>query len=172
VIVHLLYREEKAMNEQTGLARLCEFYIRRVTFIGAAYAIIPTIVWFGAVFLLLPFRSVYVLRLVLSLAVGGPVAGFVNRFGVRLWLTKHESSEGPATVLDGVLIGAACGFGTAFLPPLTSLISSHHIEEAKAFIIIAWFAATVIGALIGGVLAAAGRKHLPAAGARKQGGPR
>ena len=160
------------MNEQTRMARLCEFYIRWVTCIGAAYAIIPTIVWFGGVFLLAPFRSVYVLRLVLCLAVGGPLAGFVNRFGVRLWLIKHESPEGPATVLDGVLIGGACGFGTAFLPPLTSLISSHHIEEAKAFIIIAWFAATLIGFLVGGAIAAAGRKHLPGAGAPKQGGPR
>ena len=160
------------MNEQTRMRGLCEFYIRRVTFIGAAYAIVPTLVWFGAVFLMVPFRSVYVLRLVLCLAAGGPLAAFVNRFGVRLWLVKHESSEGPATVLDGVLIGAACGFGTALLPPLTSLISSHHIEEAKTFIIIAWFAATAIGSVIGGIIASVGRKHLPAAGARKQGGPR
>ena len=157
------------MNEQTGMKWWCDFYIRRVMLIGAAYAIIPTIIWFGILFVQIPFRSVYVLRLVLSMVLGGYMAGFVNRFGLRLWLIKHGSSEGPATVLDGVLIGGACGFGTAFLPPLTSLISSHHIEEAKAFIIGSWIAATLIGSLVGASIAAVGRKHLPAAGALRQG---
>lgn len=159
------------MSEQDRMAKFCEFYIRRVSFIGAAYAIIPTILWFAGTFALIPFRSVYLLRMLLSLALGGPLAGLVNRFGLRLWLAKHGSPEGPATVLDGVLIGAACGFGTAFLPPLTSLISSNHVEDAKSFIIIAWCAAVAIGALIGGSIAAVGRTRIPGAGARKQGEP-
>jgi MFS family permease len=142
------------------MERLCEFYIRRVRLIGALYCAVPTVVWFAAVFAMVPFRGVYVLRLVLSLAVGGWIGAYLNQFGLSLWLTKHRSHDGPGTIADGALTGAGVGIGTALLPPLTSLISTHHLEEAKSFIICAWLAAVLLGALIGGGLAAIGRKHI------------
>jgi hypothetical protein len=148
------------MNGETRMKRFCDSYIRWVGVIGALYCAIPTVIWFGGMFLTIPFRSVYVLRLLLSLILGTPLASFANSIGLRFWLTKHRSAEGPATVLDGALIGAACGMATALLPPLTSLLASHHLEEAKTFIISAWLAAMGIGAVLGGTLASVGRKHL------------
>jgi hypothetical protein len=99
------------------MKRLCDFYIRWVATIGALYCIVPTLIWFAVLFLSVPFRSVYVLRLILAVGIGGPLAGFSNRAGLRFWLIKHGSSDGPATVLDGILIGAACGMGTVLVPP-------------------------------------------------------
>lgn len=143
--------------------RLCESYIRRAKLIGAFYCWIPTIAWFGAMMFVVPFRGVYVLRLVLSLLVGGLIAAWINDYGVRLWLVKHRSQEGPATVRDGILIGAGVGIGTTLLPPLTSLISTHHPEEANLLILVAWGAGIVFGGVIGGLLASIGRKYLPPA---------
>jgi hypothetical protein len=114
------------------------------------------------------FREVYLLRLVLSLLLGGWIAARINDYGVRLWLIKHRSQEGPATVIDGILMGAGVGMGTTFLPPLTLLIATHHPEEAKLFIILSWVAGIVFGGVIGGLLAFIGRKYLPrATGARE-----
>lgn len=90
----------------------------------------------------------------------GPLAGFSNRAGLRFWLIKHGSSDGPATVLDGILIGAACGMGTVLIPPLTSLIASHHPQEARSLIIVLWLVGMAVGCLIGGTLAAIGRRHI------------
>jgi len=147
-------------SSDCAMKRLCALYIRRVTIIGALYCAVPTVLWFAGTFALIPFRGVYVLRLALSLLAGCALSAYVNRFGLSLWLIKHRSSAGPATVVDGVLIGAAVGWGSDFLPPVTSLIGTNHPEEAKAFIIIAWLVAALIGAIIGGSLAAIGRKHL------------
>jgi hypothetical protein len=61
-------------------------------------------------------------------------------------------------VLDGLLIGGAIGLGIALIPPLTSLILSNHIEEAKTFIVAAWLSAAGIGGLFGAILACIGRK--------------
>jgi hypothetical protein len=107
-----------------------------------------------------PFREVYLLRLALSLLLGGWIAARVNDYGVRLWLMKHRSQEGPGTISDGLLIGAGVGVGTTFLPPLTSLIATNHPEEAKLLIILSWSAGIVFGGLIGGTLASIGRKYL------------
>ena len=139
--------------------RLCEGYIRHAKLIGLLYSWIPTLVWFGAMMFVVPFREVYALRLVLALLVGGTVAAGINQYGVRLWLIKHRSQDGPATVLDGLLIGAGVGMGTTFLPPLTSLIATHHPEEAKLLIICSWAAGIVFGGLIGGILASIGRTY-------------
>jgi hypothetical protein len=109
------------------------------------------------------FRGVYLLRLALALTVGSAVAALANRLGVRLWVAKHLSPQGPGTVLDGVLIGVACGWGAALVPPLTALIGSQHIEMAKTFIIAAWLITTTNGAVLGGILAAVGRRHLETA---------
>jgi len=148
------------MDRNEGMKRLCDFYIRRVAIIGALYCIVPTVVGHAGAFALVPFRTVYVLRMVLSLVIGAPIAAYVNRFGLSLWLIKHRSAQGPATVLDGALIGAACGIGTALLPPLTALIATNHPEQAKVFIIAVWLISVVLGAVIGGTLAALGRKHV------------
>jgi hypothetical protein len=148
------------MDNGNRMKRLCDFYIRWVGVIGALYCIVPTLVWFAGTFTLIPFRPVYVLRLVLALAVGSPLAAFVNRVGLSLWVIKHRSPEGPATVLDGALIGAACGIGTVLIPPLTALIASNSLEQAKTFIIICWLVGMAIGICSGGTLAAIGRAHL------------
>ena len=155
-------KENGDMSDENGKKKLADFYIGNVRTIGALYSIVPTAIWFGIMFAMVPFREVYVLRLVLSVVLGGILAAWVNKFGLGLWLIKHRSQEGPATILDGVLLGGAVGFGTTLIPPLTSLIYSNHLEDAKWFIIVAWLAATVIGAVIGGVLASIGRKCLKA----------
>ena len=141
--------------------RLCEGYIRHAKLIGAFYCLIPTVAWFAGLMFVVPFREVYLIRLALALFVGGAVAACINDYGVRLWLIKHRSREGPATVVDGILIGAGVGIGTTLLPPLTSLISTHHPEEAKLFIILSWSAGIVFGGLIGGVLSSIGWRYIP-----------
>jgi len=140
--------------------RLCEIYIRHAKLIGASYCWVPTVVWFIAVLFVVPFREVYLLRLAIVLIVGGYVAAQMNNYGVHLWLIKHRSNDGPATVVDGILIGAGVGIGTTFLPPIVSLISTHHPGEAKLFIIIVWAVGIVFGGIIGGILAWIGRKYL------------
>ena len=148
-------------SREDKMNRLCESYIRHAKLIGAFYCWVPTIAWFGAMMFVVPFREVYVLRLVLVLLVGGLITAWINDYGVRLWLVKHRSQEGPATVVDGILIGAGVGIGTTFFPPLTSLIATHHPEEAKLLIIVSWGAGIVLGGVIGGLLASIGRKYLP-----------
>ena len=148
------------MAEAEHMRRLCQLYIRRVKVIGVLYCAVPTLVWFLAVAATVPFRGVYALRLGLSLVIGGWIGAELNRFGLSLWLAKHRSQDGPATVPDGALIGAGIGLGTALLPPLTSLIGTHHLEAAKSFIICSWIGAAVVGALIGSGLAVIGRRHI------------
>jgi len=140
--------------------RLCEIYIRHAKLIGAFYCWVPTVAWFTAIMSAVPLREVYLLRLAVAFFVGGYVAARMNDYGVHLWLIKHRSKDGPATVADGILIGAGVGIGITLLPPLSSLIGTRHPEEAKLFIIIAWAAGVVFGGLIGGVLSSIGRKYL------------
>ena len=140
--------------------RLCEIYIRHARLIGAFYCWVPTVAWFAAIMSVVPLREVYLLRLAIAFFVGGYVAARMNDYGVHLWLIKHRSKDGPATVADGILIGAGVGIGITLLPPLSSLIGTRHPEEAKLFIIIAWAAGIVFGGLIGGLLSSIGRKYL------------
>ena len=145
------------------MKHLCDFYIRHAGWIGAAYCAVPNLAWFLATFLFVPFRTVYLLRLSLSLSVGCVISAYLNRYGVDAWLRKHRSTDGPATVLDGVLVGAAIGIGSALLPTLSALISSSCIETAKTTIIITYLAATSVGAILGAGLARIAQKYVGAA---------
>jgi len=149
------------MEAPTGIRRLCDLYVRRAGLIGGVYCAAPTTVWFLGMFVALPFREVYVLRMALALVAGCAVAALANRFAVDMWVAKHRSPAGPGSVLDGLLLGAASGWATALVPPLTSLIASNHLEQAKAFVIVAWLSSAAIGAVVGAGLAAIGRRHLP-----------
>jgi hypothetical protein len=91
------------------------------------------------------------------------ISAYLNRYGVDAWLRKHRSTDGPATVLDGVLVGAAIGIGSALLPTLSALISSSCIETAKTTIIITYLAATSVGAILGAGLARIAQKYVGAA---------
>lgn len=148
------------MDTDTKLRRFCDFYIRHAGLIGAAYSVLPSIVGFGILFASVPFRQVYLLRLAISLVFGSAIGAYVHRFGLSLWLMKHRSREGPGTLADGALMGAAVGWSAAIVAPLTSLIASNHPEFAKTFVISAWMAATAIGGFSGTTLAAIGRKHV------------
>ena len=149
------------------MKRLCDFYIRHAGLIGALYCAIPNIAWFIVALLCIPFREVYVLRLVLSLAIGCAIAAYLNRYGVEAWLSKHCGPNGPATILDGILIGAAIGVGSALLPTLAVLIRSNHLETAKTVIIVTYLSTAFLGMVFGAILAAIARKYIdtvPAAG--------
>ena len=142
------------------MKELCDWYIRRAKAIGVFYCLLPVLIWFVWLLLAVPFRPVYLLRLVLSLGIGCWVAAVLNDSGVRLWLIKHRSPQGPATASDGFLIGAAVGIGVVLLPPLTALIATNHPEEARVFIICSWLAGLAIGALNGAFLGTLGARHL------------
>ena len=159
-----------AASESPGMKKLCEWYIRRIRIIGFLYCAAPTLVWFAILFATSAFREVYLLRLGLALVAGGALAAWVNQFGVSLWLAKHRSAEGPATVLDGALIGVGTGWGSALVPPLTTLISSTDLEYAKTFIIASWLAAAALGLIFGAVLASVGRRQLDRGPAAAAGG--
>ena len=142
------------------MKRGCDFYIRHAGLIGAIYCAITAIIWFVATSLFVPFREVYLLRLGLCLVFGCTIAAYLNRYGVELWFCKHRSISGPATILDGVVVGAAVGVGSALLPALSALIRTNHPEMAKTFVIVTYLSATFVGAVIGAVLAAIGRKYV------------
>lgn len=93
---------------------------------------------------------------------------YLNRFGLSLWLTKHRSEQGPATVVDGMLIGAAIGIGIALFPTLTSLIGTNHPEQAKSFIILSCIGATINGACFGAILGAIGKRQIDSGKAEVQ----
>ena len=38
---------------------------------------------------MIPFRSIYVLRMIISLCVAGGCGAFLNSYGLRFWLVKH-----------------------------------------------------------------------------------
>ena len=141
------------------MKKLCDLYIRRAGLVGFFHCAIPSFVWFAGMLLFVPFREVYLVRLGLCLAVGCPVGAYLNRYSVDMWLAKHHSESGPARITDGTLNGAAVGIGTAFLPALTALISSNHLEMAKTFVIVSYVASSFVGGIIGTMFAAVGRKY-------------
>ena len=144
--------------------RLCDFYIRNAGAIGAVYCTVPNLTWFSATLLCGTFREVYLLRMVLSLVVGCTIASYLNRYGVDIWLCKHRSANGPGTILDGILVGAAIGIGSALLPTLTVLISSSDTEKAKTIIIVIYISVTFVGMVFGAALATIACKYVSTKG--------
>ena len=135
------------------MLRFAEFSLHHPRWMGAVYCIVPAVAWLVGALCLIPLREVYLLRVALSVVIGGCIAAWLHDYGVKLWFAKRRCTEGPACVLDGALIGAAVGWGIQLLPPLTSLIATHHPQEAKTFIIAAWLISAAIGALVGAALA-------------------
>lgn len=144
--------------------KLADGYLRRAGLVGCLYGTVPVVLWFAVMFATNPFREVYVLRLVLSLLIAGGSGAYLNRYGLSLWLAKHQSRQGPATVLDGMLIGAAIGLGTSLFAPLTALIASNHLEQAKSFVIICWLVAGTLGFVWGGIVTVIGGKNIDRTG--------
>jgi len=128
--------------------------------VGVFHCALPALGWFASMLLFVPYRDVYLLRLVLCLAVGCPIGAYLNRYSVDMWLIKHRSDTGPARIFDGTLNGAAVGIGTALLPALTSLISTNHLEMVKTFIIATYIASALTGGIIGSMFAAVGRTYI------------
>ena len=142
------------------MEKLCDLYIKRAGLVGVFHCALPALGWFVSMVLFVPFRDVYLIRLILCLVVGCPIGAYLNRYSVDMWLVKHHSETGPATIFDGILNGAAVGIGTALLPALTALISTNHLEMAKTFIIVSYVAAATVGGIIGSMFAAVGRTYI------------
>lgn len=150
------------------MGRLFEGYRRHARLIGVLYCIIPTVAWFIVVVALNPLREVYLLRVGISVTVGSYIAARANEYGVRLWLAKHRSPDGPATVGDGAILGSFVGLASSLIPPLTSLIGTRHPEEAKLFIIASWLLALFNGCWVGALVARSGLKGQGPNPARKE----
>ena len=75
-------------------------------------------------------------------------------------MSKHASPKGPATVLDGALIGWFLGMGMAVIPAFTHFIASNGMDGTKTIVIAIWFIAGVVGAMIGGAVGWVGAKYL------------
>jgi uncharacterized protein YneF (UPF0154 family) len=140
--------------------KMCDLYINRAGKVGIFHCAVPATIWFLYVLLTVPFREVYLLRLGLCLFIGCPIGAYLNRHSVDMWLAKHRSDSGPATILDGTINGVAVGIGTALLPSLTALISTNHLEMAKTFIIVVYVASAFLGGIIGSMFAFLGRKYV------------
>ena len=142
------------------MKKLCDLYISMAGLIGALYCIVPTLIGFAVVFCEVPFRQVYLYRLAIAILVGGPVAAWLNRFGLSLWLFKHSSPKGPATVVDGALIGWFLGMGMAVIPAFTHFIGSNGMDGTKTIVIAIWSIAGVVGAILGAMLGLVGTTYL------------
>ena len=145
------------------MKKLCDLYIKRAGLVGIFHCAVPTIIWIMYIIFTVPFREVYLLRLGLCLLIGCPIGAYLNRYSVDMWIAKHQGPSGPAKIIDGTINGAAVGIGTALLPALTALISTHHPEMAKTFIIVVYNASALLGGIIGSVFSIVGRKYLPMA---------
>jgi len=142
------------------MKKLCDLYVAKAGLIGALYCIIPTLIGFAVMFCVAPFRQVYLYRLAIAIFVGGPVAAWLNRFGLSLWLIKHASSKGPATILDGAVIGWFLGMGMAVIPAFVHFIASNGMDGTKTIVITIWFLAGVVGAIMGGTIGLVGTKYM------------
>ena len=136
-----------------AMQRFGDAYIRRAHLGGALYCIVPSVAWFLGGLCRVPFREVYLLRLGLSVIVGGYIAALLHEYGVKLWLIKHRSPAGPATAVDGALIGSAIGGAIQVLPALTGFIATNHPDETKSVVIGVGLVSLAIGAVIGALLA-------------------
>jgi hypothetical protein len=142
------------------MKKLCDFYIAKAGIIGALFCILPTLLGFAIAFCVVPFRQVYLYRLAIAIFLGGPVAAYLNRFGLSLWMCKHTSPKGPATAWDGALIGWFLGMGMAVIPAFTHFLASNGMSETKTIVITIWFTAGIVGAIIGGTIGLIGAKHM------------
>jgi len=142
------------------MKKLCDLYVAKAGLIGALYCVVPTLIGFGIMFCVVPFRQVYLLRLAIGIFVGGPVAAWLNRFGLSLWMIKHASPRGPATVPDGALIGWFLGMGMAVIPAFTHFIGSNGMDGTKTIVLAIWFTAGVVGAVLGTIIGSIGVKYL------------
>jgi len=142
------------------MRRLCDIYIARAGFFGALFVIVPTVIGHAILYCVHPFRGVYLLRLAIAILVGGPVGAYLNRFGLSLWLLKHASANGPATVLDGALIGWFLGMGMAVIPAFTHFISSSDLSQTRTSVLAIWFLAGAVGAMLGSTMGLIGTKYL------------
>ena len=142
------------------MKKLCDLYVAKAGVIGALYCMVPTLIGFVVVFCVMPFRQVYLYRLAIAILVGVPVAAYLNRFGLSLWMIKHASPKGPATVLDGMLMGSFLGMGMAVIPAFTHFIASSNVSRTQTIVLGIWLVAGVVGAIIGGILGMVGRKYL------------
>ena len=142
------------------MKKLCDLYVAKAGLIGALYCIVPTLIGFAIMFCVVPFREVYLLRLAIAILVGGPVAAWLNRFGLSLWMIKHYSPKGPASVLDGALIGWFLGMSMAVIPAFTHFSGSSGMSGTKTIVIAIWFLAGAIGAILGGTLGLVATKYL------------
>ena len=142
------------------MKKLCDLYVARAGLIGALYCMVPTLIGYAIMFCVVPFREVYLVRLAVVLLLGAPVAAYLNRFGLSLWLIKHNSPKGPATVLDGSLIGSFLGMGMSVIPAFVHCIASNGMDGTKTVIICIWFLGGAAGAIIGAILGLVGCKYL------------
>ena len=142
------------------MKKLCDLYVAKAGLIGALFCLVPTLIGFAVVFCVVPFRQVYLYRLAIAIFIGSPVAAYLNRFGLSLWICKHNSPKGPATALDGALIGWFLGMGMAVLPAFTHFIASNGMSETKTIVIAIWFSAGVVGTILGGTIGSIGAKYM------------
>ncbi len=142
------------------MKKLCDLYVAKAGSIGAMFCIVPTLIGFAIAFCVVPFRQVYLYRLAIAIFLGGPVAAYLNRFGLSLWMCKHRSPKGPGTAWDGALIGWFLGMGMAVIPAFTHFIASNGMSETKTIVITIWFSAGIIGAMLGATIGAIGAKHM------------
>jgi hypothetical protein len=137
-----------------------KFYLNHPGLIGCVLFLIPALSVFAWMFMFQPFRSIYVVRCILTAAVGGAIAAFTHRYGISLWISKHISPKGPAGIIDGIAIGAAVGFFMCLIPALFSLIQSNNLEQTLTFIITSYLASVLLGGILGGAAASIGKKYI------------
>ena len=142
------------------MKKLCDLYVAKAGLIGALFCLVPTLVGFAVVFCVVPYRQVYLYRMAIAILVGSPVAAYLNRFGLSLWMIKHASPKGPATVLDGTLIGWFLGMGMAVIPAFTHFLSSNGMDGTKTIVLAIWFIAGLMGAILGTVIGSIGVKYM------------
>jgi hypothetical protein len=142
------------------MKKLCDLYVARAGLIGALYCIVPTLIGYAVLFSVHTFREAYLYRLAIAILAGGPAAAYLNRFGLSLWLIKHASPRGPATTLDGVLIGTFLGMGMTVIPAFVHCLASSDLNQTKTVIISIWLFGAIAGAILGGIIGSVGGKYL------------
>ncbi|MCP4138009.1 MAG: hypothetical protein GY754_44005 [bacterium] len=143
------------------MKKVCDFYIKHVSLIGALYCAVPvTVALIAGLVMVEQFRDVYFLRYGLCITLGSGLGAYLNKHGLEMWISRHRGSMGPGTVLQGAVVGAKIGILQAFFPGLLALIGSNHPDLAMKYIVASSLIATVLGFLFGTVLSLVGRKYI------------